>query len=359
MNPETDVKIPRIEHEAINPGSQTPEGLDHTEATHSLTEEALLTYDHLPKEHRKALVRANAAIEYITEDHPAVRIHEITEPVGRERGVHFLDIDTNGGKGIKIKRLGFEVYEDMLSGKIESAHAVLPGVLTYDVEVTNGEPVTKSACRPVAIKGYAKREFEERLDRVNKEISIIRQMMSIGEHGFSPVAVVIAPSYFNKDGKGDSVFLLTELEDELFTLDNAQWHRGLDEESNMRLLEKAVSALARFNRSIGKHGDSKLKNFIQSPDGQVSVIDFETSTQHAPDELEDSALVGDIAEGDISLFLKSLKDTGFFRRLPDHKIEGVLAQILETYAGHWSDGGEELQDAVLEAAIKASAIIDH
>lgn len=243
----------------------------------------------------------------------------------------------------EIESVDFEVKPKALSGKVDSAHAVLPGTLTVhypDAEVN----------LPIVVKGSFKRDFDDRMDRLRKEITISRIQHENDEIAYQPIAAVIAPPV-NPQGKSrtpqNEILLLTYYEESATSMDNAPWRMGLNEE-NIEAAERAVCALARFNTTVGLHGDSKIKNIVQKPDGSTSMIDFETSKLA---DLNDPIEVRHIVNTDLGLLFESLDIKGFFSDEP-FRIHEVLQSLTDRYLEHWDPFSDEIQEAVYNEAIK-------
>lgn len=249
----------------------------------------------------------------------------------------------------EIVQTDFEFKRVTLSGKADSAHAVLPGILRVHYLGKNNDKVIEL---DVAAKGCYKRTFEDNLDRVRREIHFSRELEDDGEIAFRPVAVVIAePPTRGKgtDFNNYDVLLVTRLESAITTLDNVPWQKGLTE-TNVDTAEAAISALARFNTKNGYHKDSKIKNFAQNPIGKMSMIDFERSQAV---DMKDPVEVTAMAHGDVGMFLDSIVNRGFFSQEP-YKAHDVIRNLAETYLGHWTGSPDFIQDAVYAAVTEVS-----
>ncbi len=263
-----------------------------------------------------------------------------------EPGAYLFDEQVTVSRGGNILAAMFALEPKTLSGKIDSAHAVLPGKLSFLYSI-NGK--LAEGHRYVAAKGYYKRELEDRFRRMEAEIQISRSQRERGEIAFDPIAVVVAPPEYKgkqTDNSAYELLLVTALDEGVTTLDNQPWQLGFDQ-ANLALAESAVDALGRFNTTIGMHGDAKIKNVAQGPSGQTSMIDFETSRTI---DLEDPSSVAAAVNEDLAKLFKSLSDQGFFEREP-YRAREVLEALAEKYAGHWQSRSPAVQNAVYEAII--------
>jgi|GEM_PF-3383316 len=291
------------------------------------------------------------------------RTQRLAAAVGSELPVHTIDLMGGGdipnepgaylfsdqvtvSRGGTIVAAMFDLDPKTLSGKIDSAHAVLPGKLSFLYLMGNK---IAEGHRYVAAKGYYKRELEDRFRRMEAEIQISRSQKERGEIAFDPIAVVVAPPEYRGKQTDDSAYdllLVTALDEGVTTLDNQPWQLGFDQ-ANLQLAESAVDALGRFNTSTGMHGDAKVKNVAQGPSGQTSMIDFETSQTI---DLEDPSSVATAVHEDLAKLFKSLGDQGFFGREP-YRAREVLENLGEKYAGHWQSHSPAVQNVVYEAII--------
>lgn len=260
-------------------------------------------------------------------------------------GAYLIEREADPEFHHRIESSEFSLTPTILSGKVDSGHAVLPGVLTlYHSE---NDPQDKTEVS-VAAKGFYKRSFMERLERVQTEVTISKLQEEAGELAFKTVAVVIAPAAYRgkyTDYSQHDLLLVTRLNESMTTLDNAPWQLGFKKD-NLELAEEFVSALARFNTTIGKHGDAKVKNAAQSPEGKVSMIDFETSEiLHYEDPLK----AAEVVFVDLGTCFDSLEKRGFFSQEP-HRVQEVLGKLAEVYLEYWSGFNATIQESVLRQA---------
>lgn len=298
----------------------------------------------IPEDHQASLERTIRIANMVGHE-LLVNVVESENEIPEDPGVYIINGDVNTEDYQDIVHAGFQFSRKTLSGKADSAHAVLPGKLNVTYL---GENSDKQAELEVAAKGCYKRQFSDSITRVRKEVSISRRQAELGEIAFRPVAIVIAQP--PNQGKGTDfsnfdVVLVTRLEDAITTLDNLPWQAGFTE-SNVDTTYRAVDALGRFNTKIGYHGDAKIKNFAQRPNGQTSMIDFETSHQI---DLKNPVEVMSMIQNDLSQLLDTLIDRGFFAHEPYRAFE-ICENLISSYLDHWSDFSTEIQDSAYVAA---------
>lgn len=257
-----------------------------------------------------------------------------------------------------IRDATFELDAQMLSGAADSAHAVIAGDLAVDYE--SGLRTT-----PVAAKCYQKRPFEDRLERTRREITMMRFMQEQGELSLEPVAVAIGPR--GEDEEDGAIVLLSRFNEELYTLDNAPWGRGMTPQ-NVDTAVTAAATLGRFNSYGFRHGDAKIKNIASVADengfigGGVSMIDFETTL---PFDLKDSIQTQTTVAADLGLMLKSLVSKGFFSQRADrfgykgdpHKADVAISQIADAYLSAWESHDLATQESVYNGLIDTIATL--
>jgi hypothetical protein len=262
-------------------------------------------------------------------------------------GIYLFETDVVGlDRYTEIEGVDFDVNPKALSGKVDAAHAVLPGLLTVSYENSNNEEDTQI---PVVVKGSFKRDFSDRFERVIKEVKMSQQQHKNGEIAFQPIAVVVAPPVIPESKSRavqNDILLLTYYEDSAVSMDNAPWPLGFNQE-NIVAADRAVAALGRFNTTIGRHGDAKIKNIVQKPDGSTSMIDFETS---AYVDLTDPVEAMYTATADLGMFLDSLEKRGFFSREPWRAFD-VVEALGDRYLEQWMCAPEAIQDAVYESVV--------
>lgn len=316
-----------------------------SEARHELrTQEVVIPERHIAALQRSQRIAGMVGARLEVQVVPA-------EDIPPHEGVYLIQGEVDAEAHDDITSTTFELEPFSLSGKIDSAHHVLPGKLSvaYDRRASKGRP---NKLLEIAAKGYYKRPFADSFARVKKEIAINKMQEETGEITFTPVAVVIAePPY---EGKGTDytdydIILVTRLEEAVTTLDNAAWQLGYTP-GNLQAAEAAVDALARFNTHVGKHGDAKIKNVAQRPNGETSMIDFETSEVS---DLSDPLVVADIAQKDVGLLFDSWLDRGFFTAQIESTYE-VITKLSEIYLSHWTGSSEEVQDVVYQQILELS-----
>lgn len=296
--------------------------------------------EQLPQRHLESLRRTQDIASSVGSE---LQVHTIepSDNIPSKPGVYVYGGQIDADKYHHVMGAKFDLEPKILSGKIDSAHAVLPGALSF-VYIDEGKVTERQLS--VAAKGYYKRELSDRLQRVATEVRISQLHEVWGEIAYTPIAVVVAPSEYqgNSSNSADhDILLITELDESSATLDNSPWHRGFDE-ANLELAEAAINALGRFNSSIGKHGDAKIKNVAQHPSGLTSMIDFETSAER---DLSDSANVATVIHEDLTQMFSSLEDQGFFRNEP-YRSREVLERLAQDYIGHWERFPALIQDTV-------------
>lgn len=262
-----------------------------------------------------------------------------------EPGVYLLDPTMAEQGGIKDAKFQFD--QRMLSGAADSAHAVIAG----NLEVFHRGGLTTNT--PVAAKCYQKRPFEERFDRAQREVAVMRDMSRRGELALEPVAVAVAPDR----GGEDAIVLLTRFNDELYTLDSNPWGRG-PTPANIDNAVLAAGALGRFNQMGYVHRDSKIKNVASVVGKGVGMIDFETTD---PIDPNDPVQAGDAAYTDLDYMVSSLADKGLFtrrqnRNFTDNSPEIVTAvqSVCDAYLMAWADAAPEVQDSVYDVTLQVA-----
>jgi hypothetical protein len=294
----------------------------------------------IPAKHRESLIKTQRIASEVGTELP---VYEVQSPDAIEQipGAYLFSnyVDTSSYDNIIATKFDLDI--DVLSGKANSAHAVLPGMLGI-LYSENG--VMSERRLPVAVKGFYKREFPDRFDRVQTEITASHIQSSLGELAFEPVAVVVAPPEYK--GKTTvhndyDLLLVSKLDESVKTLDNAPWQLGFTE-ANILAAEAAVTALGRFNASVGRHKDAKIMNVAQRPDGTTSMIDFETS--QSMDRTNPSNAASVVHE-DLSTLLDSLDKRGFFAQ-EKSKARAVLDNLGAAYLESWAGAQSSVQEAV-------------
>lgn len=241
------------------------------------------------------------------------------------------------------------------TGMQDCAHVVVPYWL--NIQLSSGEHVE----RKVAAKYYTKREPEDRITRVRREVGYMEQMQEAGQPTMLPLAVVVD----HREG----TILVTEFDDSLLTLDNHPWKRGLIEE-NVYTACTAAQALAHFQIiTSSSHGDSKIKNIARLTDRNsgeqvVRAIDYETAKPFADDPID---RVGAI-EKDLAMLIDSLVQKGMFgcpegeydyRRRQLDAVDAILNAYMDAWASNLgSRACPATQDEVLEAATEVVAKVE-
>lgn len=307
----------------------------------------------LPASHRDDYARAISIASMVGEelDNEGNKfnfaiVHSADE-VGETPRINLFENDFVGfDRYQEIDEINFEANPKSLSGKVDAAHAVLPGVLTVSYENSGSEENTTI---PVVIKGSFKREFSDRMERLRKEIKISQLQHEHGEIAFMPIAAVISPPVI-PSGKSrlpqNEILLLTLYEESAVSMDNAPWSLGFTED-NLEAAERACAAIGRFNRTVGLHGDAKIKNIVQKPDGSTSMIDFETS-EIVP--VNSTVEARHIVSSDLGLLLDSLKERGFLASEPWRAID-VLEILGEVYMEQWENVSTEVEEAVYDEVV--------
>jgi hypothetical protein len=291
----------------------------------------------LPEKHVKSLNTTLKIAEMVGRDLEVIGIDSV-EDIPKTPGVYLFRDEVDHDHYSDIRSTEFKLKRECLSGRIDSAHAVLPG--TLDVVYSNAAWNREI---PIAAKGfYEKRTFAERFERVKKEVVFSMLQEEQGEIAFAPLAVAIAPPAYkgkSTDYTDYNIVLISRL-NKANTLDNNGWQLGFNED-NLEGAEAAANALGKFNQ-IGKHGDAKIKNVAQLPSGEASMIDFETSELV---DLDNPTEAAEVATEDFGTFLDSLQKRGFFDREP-YRSHEVMDALGETYLAHWANRPEEVQEKV-------------
>lgn len=295
----------------------------------------------IPERHQDSLNRTIRVSAMVGRELP-VNQAETIDDLPRQPGAYVFTRPEGGESVEEIVDASFELEAKVLSGKIDSAHAVLPGKLRLDY----GD---SESTIDVAVKNYEKRSFDENFERVKKEVAISALQEEAGELAFSTVAVVIAPPAYRGSGtdmEDYDVFLVTRLNEDMKTLDNAPWQRGFTE-ANLHLAEAAVNAIGRFNANIGIHNDAKIKNVAQTPTGQASMIDFETSEVR---DMTDPMNARTATLVDLETLFDTLQQRGFFNQEP-HRAHEVVEALAQNYLDNWVEASQEVQNAVYEEVL--------
>ncbi len=254
-------------------------------------------------------------------------------------GLYVIDPEVRAKGGIRAA--SFQVEPKMLRGAADSAHAVLAGDMsvTYD----SGQVSTTQ----VAAKCFLKRDFLERMDRVQREVSITQTLAARGDLALAPIAVAVAPA----NVADQAIILFTRLQEGLYTLDGNPWGRGLTPR-NIAIATAAAGAVGHFNAQGGEHKDAKIKNVATLPFGQAGMIDFETSGWFDP---TDPAQAATAAHADLGLLMDSLGQKGLFRsrsygtRDQSEEIAAAVRDICERgYLPAWQSAPADVQLAVYD-----------
>lgn len=298
--------------------------------------------ERIPLKHRESLIRTQQIANMVGSE---LLVHKVDslEDVPEVPGVYLLGDSATTTRNDKIMAAKFSLDTKTLSGKINSAHAVLPGSLGL-LYLQNS--VWSEKHMSVAAKGYFKRDFEDRFSRIKTEVKASEIQARNGEISFEPIAIVVAePPYMGKSTSQEyDLLLVTKLDESVTTLDNAPWQLGFNE-ANLGAAEAAASALGRFNTQVGMHGDAKDKNVGQRAMGQTSMIDFETSKAI---DWDDPVGCATAVYEDFTKLLDSLVKQNFFSREPE-KATAVMEALGDAYLAHWEKFPAEIQDAVYSA----------
>lgn len=292
----------------------------------------------------KALEIVQAVAEMVGENDIQLNVLDgvdsVTEETMSQPGIYWLQPTERNISNIESASFDFSLSD--LSGAADSAHAVLPGMLSIEsgLEVTFYDVVAKC---------YITRTHADRADRALRELRFMQQMEQDGELTTSPLALVVAP---HSDTTAGEIVLLTKLNPTLKTLDNLPWSKSVEDESLRENAIHAAGALGHFNALGLRHGDSKIKNVAQTESGQIGMIDYETTSQYDMHNLEDVKLT---VFKDLQLFLHSLQKKGFFGRSgsfqPALLVQEVADEILTTYIEQWATCEEAVQSIVTETAL--------
>lgn len=308
-------------------------------------QESLDIYGRMPERYRESLRRTKDIAVMVGTELP---IKTVTSVYGihPEPGMYvFGEQDSPHDEDIRATR--FSLEPQLLSGKVDSAHSVLPGTLSF-LYVRDGKFAERHL--NVAAKGYYKRDFADKFERIAAEIRTSHAQKAWNEFVYEPIAVIIAPPEYKGKGtdeKDYDMLLVTKLNESAASLDNAPWTLGF-QQSNLEAAEEAVNALGRFNTTIGCQGDAKIKNFIQYPNGMTSMIDFETFSGI---DWENPLSVATAVHVDLGMCLDSLKDLGFFAREP-HRAREVAERLGQSYLEHWTNFGSAVQEAAYVATLE-------
>ncbi|HET9098445.1 MAG TPA: hypothetical protein VFN51_02395 [Candidatus Saccharimonadales bacterium] len=301
--------------------------------------------ERIPERYLQSLRRTEVIAETVGTELP-IRSVSSVYGIAPEPGMYvFGEQDSPREHDIKATR--FTLEPQLLSGKIDSAHSVLPGTLSF-LYIRNNRFAERHL--NVAAKGYYKRNFADKFERIAAEVRTSHCQRARNEFVYDPIAVIIAPPEYKGKGTDEDdydMLLLTKLNESATSLDNVPWTLGF-QKSNLEAAEQAVHALGRFNTTIGCQGDAKIKNFIQCPSGKTSMIDFET---FAGIDWEDSLSVATAVHVDLGKFLDSLMDLGFFAATP-HRAREVADRLGQSYLEHWGSFGPDIQESVYEATVE-------
>jgi hypothetical protein len=220
---------------------------------------------------------------------------------------------------------------------MDSAHAVLAGDLFTDY-VSGHKSQTE-----IAAKCYVKREYADRMTRAEREVNMTRVAARAGELALDPVAVVVCPERF----ENGAVVLLTRWDEDLYTMDNMPWGRGLSP-ANVENAKTASRVLGSFNASGRMHGDAKIKNVASHAGTQSGMIDFETTALF---DSMDPIQASDTAYEDFGKLTASLKKKGFFKpKQPKaDDVRNVLHDMGMTYLEAWQDASPDVEGAVFNS----------
>jgi Arc/MetJ-type ribon-helix-helix transcriptional regulator len=286
---------------------------------------------------KKALQRSSRLIE--SQKLPFVPT--TPEGIGQEPGVYMV---AENSRMPEIR--GYELQgRAALSGMVDSKHAVM--VVDMDLR-EDGKATTKE----VAAKHYSTRSLAERVERVQMEVSVMKDLQRRGMPTFNPVSVVVAPP--SGDAPGGDVLLFTEFDPSVFTLDNFAWGRGCTE-GNIAMAEEVLGALGEFNTLGYRHKDAKVKNVAQNEVGRMAMIDFETTEAVDHQKPFEAAVT---VNQDFATMINSLVDRGFFRSASPLLRQSVIERLATSYTQQWEGASGEVQNVVLETVVDVGHAID-
>jgi Lipopolysaccharide kinase (Kdo/WaaP) family len=237
------------------------------------------------------------------------------------------------------------IFSEMnLSGAADSAHAAIPGDLV--VSRSDGSETGTT----VVAKCFTKRDIDDRLTRVKRELTTMQAMTELGMLTINPIAVAMADT-----SRGRQVVLLTRHNPALTTMDNLPWARGINDRNNLENAMLGAAALARFNASGFLHGDAKVKNIAQTEEEEVGMIDYETSIpidENDPQDAEKAAFL------DLGQYLSSIVKKGLLGPKGSKIASATLRQdLLEpvslAYACQWLSANQDVRDAVWQGTKSA------
>ncbi len=269
-----------------------------------------------------------------------IDIHKSTNAseIPADPGIYVLE--NMVADGVDVVDTDFKISPVLLSGIADSAHAVVTGKLGIQFSDGSSKEVE------VAAKRSAKREFQDRFDRTIREAQVMEEIVSNGDIGFMPVAVVVAPDRHPLIGE---VILISIFSPDVVSLDNHPWGRGPDRR-NLEIAREAAEAVARFNIDYKRvHGDAKIKNVVVEEGNGFGMIDFETSSQtidlNSPEDCSTAAWK------DFGALLDSFEKKGFFEKVKArNELSAVLDTIAESYLRPWeSNGNPEVHSRVVDS----------
>lgn len=303
--------------------------------------------------HQEALRRIQRVMSRAAKELPVTQVTEINgNNISPSPGVYII-MGPEGGRSAdgEVSSIDFNLAsQQALSGRADSAHAALTGELTITYEGFSSAVATVS----VVAKDYHKRPIADSFERVRREVDFSRRQAMAGEITYEPIAVVVTGRPYGEGHTNSSqdydIILMTRFVPSATTLDNAPWALGCQPE-NVAAAEAAVAALARFNTGVGLHGDAKIKNVAQLPDGRTSMIDFETSKLM---DTREPIAAATVASQDFASLLDSLMARKFFTRQSDETVK-VVSKLGEVYLDAWGKFSPEVQEAVIN---EVTAITD-
>lgn len=269
----------------------------------------------------------------------SLEIHQVENPhlVPNQPGIYVFNNHIGLDMDAPLTDVNFNPDKKLLSGRADSAHSVLAGSLVIDYR--GGERRSSG----VAVKCFTKRTQEERFERAMREVAIMEDLEDCDELSLEPLAVAIAPDHSPFSGE---VVLLTRRRDNLTSLDNLPWGRGVDNDRNVRSARLAFRVLGRFNAHLGYvHNDAKIKNAAADiVTGEAGMIDYETTTEFDRSDPAEAALA---TNSDFPMMLDSLRKRGFV--MPDGSREHrqMVAILCEDYLEAWNAAPTNVQERVV------------
>lgn len=198
-----------------------------------------------------------------------------------------------------IEQAHFVERPDWREGRLDSQHKVFFGTLTLIAD----DPESSTTHVPVAVKPF----HGDRKLAIHEYVS--NEYMN--EQGFIRA---FQPLGFWVDGDGN-IFLLTEFEEGVTSLDNYDWQRELEDPLEQHLsvfqgLEWAAFSLARWHSHGYAHSDPQVKNIGVDSQG-LRAIDLETLQRFTTPEVADLDEIEQWITHDLGRLLWSIRASGY------------------------------------------------